>query len=172
MSELEVRKIALSVARDYEDVKKRKKSKPKIQFSKQMCILSLRVMIAAAAFCMGCEFALQWTGRGSMRESTFSFTALLPGSDLVLPGYAVLFDGQWYSVTRTSGSMQNSFPAHQKTLISVECEHYSNILNDSMYDLPGFAFQGNPATGLAMLLNVAIRKAGFALSQRRCPEGF
>jgi hypothetical protein len=48
--------------------KKRKKAKPKIQFSKEICVRSWWLMAATVAVCLSGEFALQWTGKGSMRE--------------------------------------------------------------------------------------------------------
>jgi hypothetical protein len=44
------------------------KKKSKIQFSKQMCLMSWRLMAASVAVCLGGEFFLQYTSRGSMRE--------------------------------------------------------------------------------------------------------
>jgi hypothetical protein len=47
---------------------KKKRKKPKIQFSQQMCLMSWRLMAASVAVCLGGEFFLQYTSKGSMNE--------------------------------------------------------------------------------------------------------
>lgn len=42
--------------------------KPKLEFSQTMCIRSWRLMAISIIFCIGGEFFLQYTGRGSMSE--------------------------------------------------------------------------------------------------------
>lgn len=42
--------------------------KPKIQFSKDMCLRSWWLMAISVVVCLGGEFFLQYTARGSMRE--------------------------------------------------------------------------------------------------------
>ena len=46
----------------------RNKQKPKIQFSKNMCLRSWWLMTLSVVICLGGEFFLQYTARGSMRE--------------------------------------------------------------------------------------------------------
>jgi hypothetical protein len=46
----------------------RREKKPKIQFSKDMCLRSWWLMAISVFVCIGGEFFLQFTYRGSMRE--------------------------------------------------------------------------------------------------------
>ena len=46
----------------------RAEKKPKIQFSKKMCLRSWWLMAFSVAACVGGEFFLQYADRGSMRE--------------------------------------------------------------------------------------------------------
>jgi hypothetical protein len=46
----------------------KKKTKPKVQYSKQMCTRSWVLMAVTVCGCIAGEFILQWTGRGSMYQ--------------------------------------------------------------------------------------------------------
>jgi hypothetical protein len=71
MTEKDVRKIALSVVRDYETVRKRKRTKP--QFSKVMCVASWCLMSVSV---FG-NFILAYCGRATLSDMVMALISFV-----------------------------------------------------------------------------------------------
>ena len=78
---------------------------------------------------------------------TFDFTALQENQRPILPGMAAKHNGQFYNIVR----VKRGFSAGLE-VSAVSCEHISYILNDTLYNLVTFVFEGTPRGGLAQLL--------------------
>jgi hypothetical protein len=65
---------------------KAKKPRSPIQFSKAMCLRSWWLMAIGAAVCLGGEFFLQYTARGSMREVVSVALSLITFSTAFING--------------------------------------------------------------------------------------
>lgn len=81
-------------------------------------------------------------------ERTLSFSVLASRSQPLSVGMTAKLDGQFYSIVRVSKKITGGFP-----VTTAQCEHISYTLNDEMYNLVTFVFEGTPADGMAQLLS-------------------
>ena len=82
-------------------------------------------------------------------------------------GMTAELDGQYYNIVRLSKRITGGFP-----VTTAQCEHISYILNDEIYNLVTFVFEGTPTEGLTELLSGTPFSVGIVEETKRVEVAF
>lgn len=100
-------------------------------------------------------------------ERTLEFSVLASRSQPLSVGMTVELDGQYYNIVRISKQITGGFP-----VTTAQCEHISYILNDEVYNLVTFVFEGTPTVGLTELLSGTPFSVGTVEATERVEAAF
>lgn len=100
-------------------------------------------------------------------ERTLDFSVLASRSQPMAVGMTAELDGQYYNIVRLSKRITGGFP-----VTTAQCEHISYILNDEIYNLVTFVFEGTPTEGLTELLSGTPFSVGIVEETKRVEVAF
>lgn len=100
-------------------------------------------------------------------ERTLEFSVLASRSQPLSVGMTAELDGQYYNIVRLSKRITGGFP-----VTTAQCEHISYILNDEIYNLVTFVFEGTPTEGLTELLSGTPFSVGTVEATERVEAAF
>ena len=100
-------------------------------------------------------------------ERTLDFSVLASRSQPMAVGMTAELDGQYYNIVRLSKRITGGFP-----VTTAQCEHISYILNDELYNLVTFVFEGTPTEGLTELLSGTPFSVGIVEETKRVEVAF
>lgn len=100
-------------------------------------------------------------------ERTLDFSVLASRSQPMAVGMTAELDGQYYNIVRLSKRIVGGFP-----VTTAQCEHISYILNDEIYNLVTFVFEGTPTEGLTELLSGTPFSVGIVEETKRVEGAF
>ena len=100
-------------------------------------------------------------------ERTLEFSVLASRSQSLSVGMTAELDGQYYNIVRLSKRITGGFP-----VTTAQCEHISYILNDELYNLVTFVFEGTPTEGLTELLSGTPFSVGIVEETKRVEVAF
>ena len=100
-------------------------------------------------------------------ERTLEFSVLASWSQSLSVGMTAELDGQYYNIVRISKQITGGFP-----VTTAQCEHISYILNDEVYNLVTFVFEGTPTAGLTELLSGTPFSVGTVEATERVEAAF
>lgn len=100
-------------------------------------------------------------------ERTLEFSVLASRSQSLSVGMTAELDGQYYNIVRISKQITGGFP-----VTTAQCEHISYILNDEVYNLVTFVFEGTPTAGLTELLSGTPFSVGTVEATERVEAAF
>lgn len=100
-------------------------------------------------------------------ERTLDFSVLASRSQPMSVSMTAELDGQYYNIVRLSKRITGGFP-----VTTAQCEHISYILNDEIYNLVTFVFEGTPTEGLTGLLSGTPFSVGIVEETKRVEVAF